>query len=1181
MVKWCNILSIHRMDFVNDDGENICPLCAEEMDLTDRQLKPCQCGYEICVLCWHHLVEVAEKDNTEGRCPACRTPYDKEKIVGTAIDCERLKDATCEKRQKSQKSKSKTSEMRKHLSNVRVIQRNLVYIVGLPASLADEEILERREFFGRYGKVLKVSISRSNASNQQSTSNPTTSVYITYLKEEEAIRCIQTVNGFVLDGRQLRACFGTTKYCHAWLKNMPCNNPDCLYLHDIGTQEDSFTKEEMVSTCTSKIQQFHGLTNPSHRRGGSCLPPPEPDVSSSNSTSSSKPPVKLAASVRTAVANGTTGKATVLPAAASWGSRAAQGRTVPTKPAIPVSTKLKSSSLHTLSVSPPSSLPTSASVVAAAVAPVVHSDHSKPSLAVLSGSAQQSSERSTFSVPAKPNVLKNSSTTRTSSATIAGADTASISTSERNIRQSSPQKKFAGSNPHPKSGVQESIEGASHNSLSNLTLPANSHVEGDVETERSDCIPVSSEVVERRLYNDAFKSTPDDYDEVNTLVLDEKWKRSDFHTHTTKRPSNIPTSCSNSSQIDNKADLENSLVASIKNVCITDSEDLCHPKELEEHSRSFVQIPSETRRKAKHETASEDNNRHLGSQASTIMPVVCNPAGGTMMTGASHSVSLNDRDISTASPIKASNFDIPCSDGYNSGIVDDRSEGFSSSGLISTTCSAPPCKESSMDKDGISMAGLQASEQTYEDCFRIEKSKCLENLQKDQSSSRNNIDTDAGESSIISNILSMNFDIWEDNSIASPHNLAKVLLGEKDMKPGFPTDTSSSWKFQNSGQSRFSFAREDESKIESSNFSSSLTSNGQLQNTRSKGREALDGRYGYDQLNASSNDASACNPVEFQIFPNRYSSMPSSESTATPISSSRSQFSAPPGFSAPTRIPPVPPPGFSPQLRTDRSYESTAGPVFSNGTQDHDASAAFQNTYSNPYSLLHQTLGNSSSSNDVEFIDPAIMAVGRGKLPLGQQNQPASAAYDSVFPMQDLANSNFSQSLLGFRNSFSGQVSPGDYEARLQMLKQKSFYSNANMTASRQQSKFQDQVGDAFSSYLSHQNDARMSSRMMDQVQMQLDSPFSHISFQQPVSSTFRNTPVGTNGWDSRNRISSAFESSFSGRRLEAGLAEIASKERMGLLDHKSGLSKIFPSYNEPKFHMPSSEDYYSRPFEM
>jgi CCR4-NOT transcription complex subunit 4 len=34
-------------------------------------------------------MDMAEKDDTDGRCPACRSPYDKEKIVGTASKCER------------------------------------------------------------------------------------------------------------------------------------------------------------------------------------------------------------------------------------------------------------------------------------------------------------------------------------------------------------------------------------------------------------------------------------------------------------------------------------------------------------------------------------------------------------------------------------------------------------------------------------------------------------------------------------------------------------------------------------------------------------------------------------------------------------------------------------------------------------------------------------------------------------------------------------------------------------------------------------------------------------------------------------------------------------------------------------------------------------------------------------
>jgi hypothetical protein len=33
---------------------------------------------------------MAEKDQIEGRCPACRTPYDKEKIVGMTVNCDRF-----------------------------------------------------------------------------------------------------------------------------------------------------------------------------------------------------------------------------------------------------------------------------------------------------------------------------------------------------------------------------------------------------------------------------------------------------------------------------------------------------------------------------------------------------------------------------------------------------------------------------------------------------------------------------------------------------------------------------------------------------------------------------------------------------------------------------------------------------------------------------------------------------------------------------------------------------------------------------------------------------------------------------------------------------------------------------------------------------------------------------------
>ncbi|KAI9084917.1 hypothetical protein K1719_033090 [Acacia pycnantha] len=97
-----------------------------------------------------------------------------EKIVGMAANCERLvAESNMQKKMKNQKAKSKLSEGRRQQSNVRVIQRYLVYIVGLPLNLVDERLLD------------------------------TCSIYITSSKEDEAIRCIQSVNGFVLEGRPL------------------------------------------------------------------------------------------------------------------------------------------------------------------------------------------------------------------------------------------------------------------------------------------------------------------------------------------------------------------------------------------------------------------------------------------------------------------------------------------------------------------------------------------------------------------------------------------------------------------------------------------------------------------------------------------------------------------------------------------------------------------------------------------------------------------------------------------------------------------------------------------------------------------------------------------------------------------------------------------------------------------
>ena len=81
-----------------------------------------------------------------------------------------------EKRQKDQAKKQKISENRKHLANVRVVQKNLVFVVGLSPRLADAEVLRKPEYFGKFGKMHKVVINLSTAyagnQNQVRQKNP-------------------------------------------------------------------------------------------------------------------------------------------------------------------------------------------------------------------------------------------------------------------------------------------------------------------------------------------------------------------------------------------------------------------------------------------------------------------------------------------------------------------------------------------------------------------------------------------------------------------------------------------------------------------------------------------------------------------------------------------------------------------------------------------------------------------------------------------------------------------------------------------------------------------------------------------------------------------------------------------------------------------------------------------------
>lgn len=237
---------------MNDN--DTCPLCLETLDITDRAMQYCQCGYQMCLWCWRQLMETSAKDNMPGKCPNCRTVYDEQKITMQPIDPDQLEET--KKRGKAEKKgKDKAGNVlkwKKDLQNVRVLQKNLVYAVGLSLDVCFEDVLRDPQYFGQFGKVVKISVNRSG-SHAGGAKNGTGSAYITFKRAVDAERCIKAIDGVAWAGRSVRLCFGTTKYCNAFLKGLPCNNSDCLYLHDVAEEDVSFTKEEMLNIGPAKF----------------------------------------------------------------------------------------------------------------------------------------------------------------------------------------------------------------------------------------------------------------------------------------------------------------------------------------------------------------------------------------------------------------------------------------------------------------------------------------------------------------------------------------------------------------------------------------------------------------------------------------------------------------------------------------------------------------------------------------------------------------------------------------------------------------------------------------------------------------------------------------------------------------------------------------------------------------
>ena len=122
---------------------------------------------------------------------------------------------------------------------------------------------------------------------------PSYSAYVTFANEEEASVAILAIDGFEYNRRTLKASYGMTKYCSFFIKNTTCPNEDCLYLHKMAAEKDSFSKEEgnpakyvqkvshrdIVEYIIASNKDFWKLSKPKTDKKGSGFSFPGPLIS--------------------------------------------------------------------------------------------------------------------------------------------------------------------------------------------------------------------------------------------------------------------------------------------------------------------------------------------------------------------------------------------------------------------------------------------------------------------------------------------------------------------------------------------------------------------------------------------------------------------------------------------------------------------------------------------------------------------------------------------------------------------------------------------------------------------------------------------------------------------------------------------------------------------------------------
>ena len=128
------------------------------------------------------------------------------------------------------------------LKKIRIRQKNIVYVVGLPVNLCNAKLLKSSKWFGKYGTISRICFNTSPKC-VKANSIPT---FVTYTSEYDALQAIQKMNLYCLsDGTRLKTNFGRTKYCPTFCQGKQCINNKCKFLHEWASPDDIITEQEI------------------------------------------------------------------------------------------------------------------------------------------------------------------------------------------------------------------------------------------------------------------------------------------------------------------------------------------------------------------------------------------------------------------------------------------------------------------------------------------------------------------------------------------------------------------------------------------------------------------------------------------------------------------------------------------------------------------------------------------------------------------------------------------------------------------------------------------------------------------------------------------------------------------------------------------------------------------------